>query len=157
MHQRVEDTVRQTSCGLEQRNYLLKISTEFQSLTAHALDAYYARDKCFEELRLATIIKSLQEEFSATMRTKGHTRKFSRQTKNYKVARPNPSISQAKKNSNSLASQESSSGDSDTDETESKAINPLSLAVEPEKQKELRSVLELTIPSGNKLCEDIMT
>ena len=127
-----------------QRNYLLKVSTEFQSLTSHALDAYYARDKCFvthEELRLATIIKGLQEEFSTTMRRRGHTREFL-----------------CWRDLNKPVNQESSSSNSDADKMESKAINPPSLAVvHLEKQKALRSILEVAIPPGNKPCEDIIT
>lgn len=103
----------------EQRNCLLKISTAFQSLTAHALDAYYARDQCFvthEELRLATIIKNLQEEFSTTMRKEGHNRKFSKRVKNGRTADSNTSAPKLKEDSNYPAGVESSSSGSGADE-----------------------------------------
>lgn len=65
----------------EQRNHLLRIATSFQSLTSHAIDAYYGRDPCFtsrDELRLATTIKGLQDNYSNLLRRKGQTRQSRR-------------------------------------------------------------------------------
>ena len=62
---------------MEQQTHLLRIATAFQSLTSHALDAYYGRDPCFtsrDDLRLATTIKGLQDGYSSVLRRKGQTR-----------------------------------------------------------------------------------
>ena len=51
----------------EQPSYLLKTATPFQYLVSHALDAYYGRDAVVadhDKLRLTTVVKGLQEDFS---------------------------------------------------------------------------------------------
>lgn len=57
-----------------QRQYLLRLSHEYQDITNLALDAHYARDEVFEEnkeLRLATITVARNDEFAEEMRLKG--------------------------------------------------------------------------------------
>lgn len=80
-HQQLQHLGPERSSKTEQRGYLLRIATSFQYLVSHALDAYYGRDAIFarhDELRLATIVKELQEDFSTSMRREGHTREFRR-------------------------------------------------------------------------------
>lgn len=142
----------------EQRNYLLKVSTAFQTLTAHALDAYYARDDCFvthEELRLATLIKALEEEFSTTMRKEGHYRKFSKRGRAGRLADTTSTAQKSKDELNYQASIESSS---DGGDTALKTDFPIKLAeVGSDIRRELRPALGITNSSSEGPAEDIMT
>ena len=160
-HKRLQSLGPERSHRPEQRNYLLKVSTEFQSLTAHALDAYYARDECFvthSELRLATIIKSLQEKYSTKMRAEGHTRKFLRGVNHRKTAQPDPSAAQINKDLENSANLESLSSGSDVDEAECNEFSLLSLAaISPEKEMELRLALAVSTSPSDRPREDIMT
>jgi hypothetical protein len=66
-YERLQALGSERSSKFEQRSYLLKTATSFQYLVSHALDAYYGRDAVFadhDELRLATVVKGLQEDFS---------------------------------------------------------------------------------------------
>jgi Dynamin central region/Dynamin GTPase effector domain len=78
-YERLQALGPERSSKFEQRSYLLRTATSFQYLVSHALDAYYGRDAVFtdhDELRLATVVKELQEDFSRDMRLHGHTREF---------------------------------------------------------------------------------
>ena len=62
---------------IKQQSHLLKVATGFQSLTSHALDAYYGKDPCFtsrDDMRLATTIQGLQDGYSSVLWRKGQTR-----------------------------------------------------------------------------------
>jgi hypothetical protein len=69
--------VRQTA--YEQRNHLINIASKFREVTTKAIDAYYSRDICFEMddiFRLATLVMSMNLDFSETVHKKGFTRAF---------------------------------------------------------------------------------
>jgi hypothetical protein len=69
--------VRQTA--YEQRNHLINIASKFREVTTKAIDAYYSRDKCFEMddiFRLATLVMSMNMDFSEMVHKKGFTRAF---------------------------------------------------------------------------------
>ena len=75
--ERLQNLGPQRCDKMEQQTHLLRIATTFQSLTSHALDAYYGREPCFnsrDDLRLATTIKGLQDDYSSILRRKGPTR-----------------------------------------------------------------------------------
>jgi hypothetical protein len=70
---------RVTSNG--QRNHLIKIASEFREITVKVIDAYYGRDRCFEDddaFRLATNVMEMNRSFSETIRLNGVTRTFRR-------------------------------------------------------------------------------
>lgn len=65
----------------DQRNHLIRIASEFREITVKAIDAYYGRDRCFEDddaFRLATNVMEMNKSFSETIRVKGFTRTFRR-------------------------------------------------------------------------------
>ena len=66
----------------QQYDYLLELATRFQTITAHALRAYYGADEVFDEskaLKLATQIVHRNAVFSDDVWQKGHTMEFSKQ------------------------------------------------------------------------------
>lgn len=68
----------------QQHRYLLDLTMKFQKITDAALDAHYARHDEFNGrrfLKLATIMCWLNEKFSDTVATTGHTVKFDDSTK----------------------------------------------------------------------------
>ncbi|KAL8883554.1 MAG: hypothetical protein Q9205_002223 [Flavoplaca limonia] len=143
-HQRLQAMGPERSSNAEQRGYLLGIATSFQYLTSHALDAYYGRDAVFashDELRLATVIKELQEDFSTTMRLKGHTREFWRSKNGGLVG------------ANRVVNQTEPSDDSDL-ENLPRQESRLLLTVDSERRSELRRTLSnlkkpMDIPRDN--------
>ena len=63
----------------QQLTFLVGLANTFQKTTDAALDAYYARHQCFDDnpsLRLATIVRQLNEEFSKKVSKKGHVVEF---------------------------------------------------------------------------------
>lgn len=130
-HQKLQDLGPERSSRIEQREYLLRIATSFQYLVSHALDAYYGPDPVFarhNELRLATVVKELQEDFSTSMRREGHTREF-RRFKNREHVGANPIINQTE-----------AGGDSDL-ESSPVQESRLLLKVDSERCAELRRTL----------------
>ena len=66
----------------QQYDYLLELATRFQTITAHALRAYYGADEVFDEsppLKLATLVVHRNAVFSEDVWHKGHTMEFSKQ------------------------------------------------------------------------------
>ena len=66
----------------QQYDYLLELATRFQTITAHALRAYYGADEIFDEstdLKLATLVVHRNAVFSEDVWHKGHTMEFSQQ------------------------------------------------------------------------------
>lgn len=64
----------------EQRLFLIELSSSSANLSAKAIDAYYSRDRCFQqnhELRLATRIRSAHIEYSRTFAAQGGHFSFS--------------------------------------------------------------------------------
>ena len=64
----------------QQYDYLLELATRFQTITAHALRAYYGADEVFDEskaLKLATQVVHRNAVFSDDVWHKGHTMEFS--------------------------------------------------------------------------------
>lgn len=130
-HQRLQALGPERSSRTEQRGYLLRIATSFQYLVSHALDAYYGRDAVFashDELRLATVIKELQEDFSTTMRLEGHTRDFGRSKNRERVG------------TSYIVNQTGSGDDSDLESSPSQESRLL-LTVDSERRSELRRTL----------------
>jgi hypothetical protein len=65
----------------DQRNHLINIASEFRGLVVEAIDAYCGRDQCFEDdddFRLATNVMEMNQAFSKTIRRRGYTRSFRR-------------------------------------------------------------------------------
>ncbi|TPX11991.1 uncharacterized protein E0L32_007294 [Thyridium curvatum] len=63
----------------EQRLYLTRLGTRFQTISSHALNAYYTDEQMFTEsphMRLVTRIIKLNDAFSHTFATRGHLRAF---------------------------------------------------------------------------------
>ena len=66
----------------QQYDFLLELATQFQTLTAHALRAYYGADEIFDKsphLKLATLVVHRNAVFSEDVWHKGHTMEFSKQ------------------------------------------------------------------------------
>ena len=66
----------------QQYDYLLELATRFQTITAHALRAYYGADEVFDkskDLKLATQVVHRNAVFSKDVWHKGHTMQFSQQ------------------------------------------------------------------------------
>ena len=66
----------------QQYDYLLELATRFQTITAHALRAYYGADEVFDDseaLKLATQVVHRNAVFSDDVWHKGHTMEFSQQ------------------------------------------------------------------------------
>ncbi|KAL8721074.1 MAG: hypothetical protein Q9181_007788 [Wetmoreana brouardii] len=130
-HQRLQALGPERSSKTEQRGYLLRIATSFQYLVSHALDAYYGRDAVFashDELRLATVVKELQEEFSTTMRLEGHTRDFG------------PSKNGERVGASYVVNQTEPGDDSDLESSPNQESRLL-LTVDSERRSELRRTL----------------
>ncbi|KAI4265525.1 MAG: hypothetical protein L6R38_009355 [Xanthoria sp. 2 TBL-2021] len=130
-HQMLQALGPERSSKTEQRGYLLRIGTSFQYLMSHALDAYYGRDAVFashDELRLATVIKELQEEFSTTMRLAGHTRDFQRSQNGERIG------------ANGVVNQAEPGDDSDLENSPGQGSRLL-LVVDSERCSELRRTL----------------
>jgi hypothetical protein len=65
----------------DQLNHLIRIASEFREITVKAIDAYYRRDRCFEDddaFLLATNVMEMNKSFSETIRLKGFTQTFCR-------------------------------------------------------------------------------
>ena len=63
----------------QQLTFLVGLANTFQKTTDAALDAYYARHECFDDnssLRLATIVRQLNEDFSKNVNGNGHVVEF---------------------------------------------------------------------------------
>ncbi|RFU77359.1 hypothetical protein TARUN_4911 [Trichoderma arundinaceum] len=62
----------------QQRAYVGKIASRFMHIRDCGLDAYYTRNKFFDDLetRLITRIRTINEAFSQIMHEKGHAREF---------------------------------------------------------------------------------
>jgi hypothetical protein len=61
---------------VQQQIYLQAMATNFQKITDHALDAYYARNPIFAEsleMRLPTLVVDRSDKFAAELAKKGHT------------------------------------------------------------------------------------
>ncbi|PMD31447.1 hypothetical protein L207DRAFT_591407 [Hyaloscypha variabilis F] len=61
---------------VQQQIYLQAMATNFQKITDHVLDAYYARDLIFAEnleMRLPTLVVDRSDEFAAELAKKRHT------------------------------------------------------------------------------------
>ena len=66
----------------QQYDYLLELATRFQTITAHALRAYYGADELFDKskaLKLATQVVHRNAVFSNDVWRQGHTMEFSQQ------------------------------------------------------------------------------
>ena len=66
----------------QQYDYLLELATRFQTITAHALRAYYGADEVFDEskaLKLATEVVHRNDIFSKNVWHIGHTMQFSQE------------------------------------------------------------------------------
>jgi hypothetical protein len=64
---------------VQQQIYLQTMATNFQKITDHALDAYYARNPIFAEIpamRLPTLVVDRSDKFAAELAKKGHTVEF---------------------------------------------------------------------------------
>ncbi|KAF4979737.1 hypothetical protein FZEAL_4094 [Fusarium zealandicum] len=62
----------------EQRIYIGRVAAQFAKIKNYGLDAYYTRDKIFEneDLKLITRIREINEGFGRVLFEKGHTRTF---------------------------------------------------------------------------------
>ncbi|PMD52427.1 uncharacterized protein K444DRAFT_706517 [Hyaloscypha bicolor E] len=64
---------------VQQQIYLQTMATNFQKITDHALDAYYARNPIFAEIpakRLPTLVVDRSDKFAAELAKNGHTVEF---------------------------------------------------------------------------------
>ncbi|KAL9601258.1 MAG: hypothetical protein Q9219_002663 [cf. Caloplaca sp. 3 TL-2023] len=146
-HKRLQILGPERSSKTEQRGHLLDTAGAFQNLVSHALDAYYGRDAAFanhDELRLATVIRELQEDFSTTMRLQGHTRNFGL-SKSRKVTEEDPVVSLDD-------AEENSDGEAPVEEKQR-----LHLLYDAERRAELRRILLPLKKPLDKPQDDIST
>ncbi|KAF7918397.1 uncharacterized protein EAE97_011852 [Botrytis byssoidea] len=62
----------------DQRNHLIRITTDVREITSKAIDAHYGRDRCFDDdtFRLATNVMTMNKAFSDLIWLRGCTRKL---------------------------------------------------------------------------------
>lgn len=85
---RLDDMGEPRNTTDQQRAYVGKIASRFMQIRDCGLDAYYTRDKFFENLdmRLITRIRTINEAFSQIMHEKGHAREFYKEGETYAEA-----------------------------------------------------------------------
>ena len=80
--QAIDELGPDRATNAQQYDYLLELATRFQTITTHALRAYYGADEVFDKskaLKLATQVVHRNAVFSDDVQHKGHTMEFSQQ------------------------------------------------------------------------------
>lgn len=105
---------------VQQQIYLQGMATNFQKITDHALDAYYARNPIFAEMpamRLPTLVVDRSDRFALDLSKRGHTVEFdidSDKSEN-DIGNSSPNRDSSKTSSNFETVSQSNGGSSDGD------------------------------------------